>query len=40
MYNVTTVQFVTGDIGGGVVESDNVTLTIQGITCDNEKRDA
>ena len=31
VYNGTTVQCVTGDIGGVVVESGNVTLTIQGI---------
>ena len=31
VYNGTTVQCVTGDIGGDVVESENVTLTIQGI---------
>ena len=30
VYNGTTVQCVTGDIGGDVVESENVTLTIQG----------
>ena len=31
VYNETTVQCVTGDIGGVVAESENVTLTIQGI---------
>ena len=31
VYNGTTIQCVTGDIGGVVVESGNVTLTIQGI---------
>ena len=33
MYNGTTVQCVTGDIGGMTVESENVTMTIQGILC-------
>ena len=31
VYNGTTIQCVTGDIGGDPVESEIVTLTIQGI---------
>ena len=31
VYNGTTIQCVTGDIGGGVVESEIVTLEIRGI---------
>ena len=31
MYNGTTVQCVTGNAGGVTVESENVTMTIQGI---------
>ena len=36
-YNGTTVQCVTGQFGGNVVESENATLTIQGTcTCISE----
>ena len=31
LYNGTTVQCVTGDVGGMTVESEIVTMTIQGI---------
>ena len=33
MYNGTTVQCVTGDVGGMSVESEIVTMKIQGILC-------
>ena len=33
MYNGTTVQCVTGDVGGMTEESEIVTMTIQGILC-------
>ena len=36
VYNGTTVQCVTGDVGGVAVESDIVTLTIQGIHTAND----
>ena len=36
VYNGTTVQCVTGDVGGVVVESENATLTIQGIHTIND----
>ena len=36
VYNGTTVQCVTGDIGGDPVESEIVTLTIQGIHAIND----
>ena len=36
VYNGTTVQCVTGDIGGDPVESEIVTLTIQGTHTAND----
>ena len=33
VYNGTTIQCVTGDIGGIPVECEIVTLTIQGVYC-------
>ena len=36
VYNGTTVQCVTGDIGGVAARSENVTLTIQGVIAIND----